>query len=263
MPYRIDIANPPVDVLDRFDTIEVLDLEQQDGTFSALIADSTSIEQAAHLLGDLDVRISPAFGRDDDSVWVLRLRDSAIGRWRFQSGNLHPDPDAIVLGDGRSFGTGLHPTTALCLEILDGMLEGELPASMLDIGTGSGILALAALKSGVMRVAATDIEFDALRETRNNAQMNGLERGLSLIHGGPSAIGGLWPLVFANILPAVLIDIAPALAARVAHNGRLVLSGIPETLAIDVERAYVRCGTRLAWSEQRAGWGALVFSPSW
>lgn len=263
MPYRIDIANPPDDVLERLGTIDVLDLEHQDGTFSALIADSTPVEQAAHLLNDLGVQISPALGRDDDSVWVLRLRDTAIGRWRFQPADRPHDTGAIALGDGRSFGTGLHPTTTLCLEILDGILETENPESMLDVGTGSGILALAALKAGVARVAATDVEFDALREARRNAQLNALERGLSLIQGGPAAIGARWPLVFANILPAVLIDIAPPLASRVARGGRLVLSGIPDALANDVERSYVRCGLIRAWCESRAGWCAIVLSPSW
>lgn len=263
MPYRIDINNAPVDVLDRLETLDVLDLELSNNTCSALIADSTPTEQAARLLRDLDVQISPALGRDDDSVWVLRLRDYAIGRWRFQPVSSHPASGAIALRDGRAFGTGLHPTTSLCLEILDGMLDSQRPASMLDVGTGSGILALAALKAGVVRVAATDVELDALKETRSNARLNGLERGLSLIQGGPSAIGGAWPLVFANILPAVLIDVAPPLAALVARGGRLVLSGISEAMANDVERAYLRCGMKHSWSETKAGWRAIVLTPSW
>lgn len=263
MPYRIDVTNPPADVLDRLTTVEVLDLEESAGTVSALVADSTAPEDLARLLDSSDVRFSDATSRDDGSVWVLRLRPFSIRRWSFAPEDGPSNRDAIRLGDGQSFGTGLHPTTALCLEVMDGLLNREVFSGMLDVGTGSGILALAALRAGIPRVLALDVEFDALRQTRDAARLSGLESGLSLVQGGPSAIGGSWPLVFANILPAVLIDLAPAIAPRVARNGRLVLSGIPEAISGEVARAYVRCGLRHAWSESKAGWSAVVLSPSW
>lgn len=263
MPYRIDISNPPVDILERLTSVDVLDFEQSDDGFSALIADSTLPGELSLTFGETNVQISDAQGRDDDSVWRLRLQPFNVGRWRFCPGHVPEHDRAIALGDGRAFGTGLHPTTSLCLELLDGIIEAESPHSMMDVGTGSGILALAALQAGVTRVAALDVDFDALIQTKRSAHVNGLHRGLALIQGEPAAVGGAWPLVFANILPAVLIEMASTLAPRVARNGRLVLSGIQEALAADVEHAYVRCGMRHGWSSSKAGWRAIVLTPSW
>lgn len=263
MPYRIDVTEPPAGVLDRLMAVDVLDFEESDRTFSAVIADSTPPEEIARLLHPFDVRFSGATGRDDGSVWVLRLRPFTLGRWRFVPADEGATTEGIRLGDGQPFGTGLHPTTVLCLEVMDALLDRVPCSAMLDVGTGSGILALAALQAGIPRVTALDVEFEALMHTRRVARMNGLASALSLVQGGPSAIAGSWPLVFANILPAVLIDCAPALAPRLARNGRLVLSGIPETMAGEVARAYERCGLRHAWSESKAGWSAVVLRPTW
>ena len=82
-----------------------------------------------------------------------------------------PAPDTIRLIDAPAFGTGLHPTTALCLEALEAIVDGEPPESVLDVGTGSGILALAALTLGVRRVLAIDIDADALRDWRRRTRL--------------------------------------------------------------------------------------------
>jgi ribosomal protein L11 methyltransferase len=165
--------------------------------------------------------------------------------------------------DGAAFGTGLHPTTMLCLEVLEEELITSLPDRVLDVGTGSGVLALAALCAGVPGAVAVDIDADAVRAARANASVNGLSQRLQVVHGDVEAVSGVWPLVLANILAAPLIEMAPALARRVGHGGRLVLSGIRSSLASDVERAYRHLGMRQVATRTRDGWSALVLQASW
>ena len=174
-----------------------------------------------------------------------------------------PHAGALRLIDGPAFGTGLHTTTALCLEALAGELSAWRPLSMLDVGTGSGVLALAALWAGVPRALAIDIDAAAVRDAAENARLNGVSSRLALVHGGPEALSGVWPLVLANVLAAPLIKMAPTLAKRVAHGGRILISGIRSSLAYDVEQAYRRVGLRLVCSQTRVGWSALTFHTSW
>jgi len=176
---------------------------------------------------------------------------------------MEAEPDAIRLVDASAFGTGLHPTTALCLEALDEEVELLRPDVVLDVGTGSGVLALGALMLGVRRAVAIDIDDEALRVARENARLNGLLMRLELRRGGPETVTGTWPLVVANILAAPLIEMAPALVRRVAHHGRLVLSGIPASVEHDVNQAYCHLGMRRVDVKRRAGWVAVVLQASW
>jgi ribosomal protein L11 methyltransferase len=134
---------------------------------------------------------------------------------------------------------------------------------MLDVGTGSGILALAALTLGVPRALAIDIDDEALQVAAENARINGLSDRLQLARGGPESVTGTWALVLANVLAAPLIEMAPALVRRVAHHGQLVLSGIPSSVEEDVDRAYRHLGMRRVRATSRAGWVALEMLASW
>ena len=165
--------------------------------------------------------------------------------------------------DSPAFGTGLHPTTALCLEILDDEIAASRPERALDVGTGSGVLALAALCLGVPHAVAIDIDADAARIAAENARLNDLRARIHLVRGGPEAVSGSWPLVVANVLAAPLIEMAPTLTRRVGRGGRLVLSGIRSSLATEAARAYVRLGMRQVDTRARDGWTALVLHATW
>jgi len=186
-----------------------------------------------------------------------------VGRFLLQPEHVPSQAGALRLCDGPAFGTGLHPTTALCLEVLEELHDLDLPASALDVGTGSGVLALAALLAGVPRVVGIDIDPDAMTVAAENARLNQLEDRFDLVPGGPEGLTGSWPLVLANVLTAPLIEMAPALVQRVGHGGRLVLSGVPQSMAADLEAAYKRLGMRSAGTRTRAGWAAVMLSPSW
>ena len=264
MPYRIDLHHPGDDALDRLVELGALDVELlRDGTLAALLPDSVTPDDASNALGVQDLQVSAATGRDADSVWILNPRPVRIGRLHIVPAHGEMQPGTLRLTDAPAFGTGLHPTTALCLEALDEALQIVRPESVLDVGTGSGVLALAALTLGVPRGLAIDIDDQAVRVAAGNARINGLSDRLQLARGGPETITGTWPLVLANVLAAPLIEMAPALVRRVAHHGHLVLSGIPSSVEHDVDQAYRHLGMRQVRARSRAGWVALEMRATW
>lgn len=136
-----------------------------------------------------------------------------------------PDAAVVRLDPGLAFGSGTHPTTALCLRWLDelasaGGLQGK---AVLDFGCGSGILALAALKLGAAQAAGVDNDPQAIVATRDNAQRNGVVIEAYLPQEEPAAT---YPVVVANILASALDALAETLAARTAPGGRIAMSGI-------------------------------------
>jgi precorrin-6B methylase 2 len=264
MPYRIDLRNAGHDMLDRLVELGALDVEQTDnGGIAALMPDRVTPQQVSHALGVDRIPVSPAVARDAGSVWILSPRAIRAGRVRIVPAHGETEPGAVRLIDAPPFGTGLHPTTALCLEALDDRVQLRMPESVLDVGTGSGVLALAALALGVPRALAIDIDDEALQVAAANARINGVSDRLQLARGGPEAVTGTWPLGLANVLAAPLIEMAPALVRRIAHHGHLVLSGIPSSVEQDVDRAYRHLGMRRVGARSRAGWVALELQASW
>ena len=134
---------------------------------------------------------------------------------------------------------------------------------MLDVGTGSGVIALAALRLGVGHALGIDVDAAAIAIAAGNARVNQLADRLDLRCGGPESLTGTWPLVVANMLAAPLIELAPALVRRVGSGGDLVLSGIPSALESDVTSAYRHLGMRHAATTSRAGWIATVLRAGW
>ena len=264
MPYRVNLSKANEDALDRLVELGALDVEpSNDSGIAALMPDSVTPEQLAGALGIVDIVVSPAVGRDADSVWVLSPRPIRIGRVRIVPAHADAEPGALGLIDAPAFGTGLHPTTALCLEALDEAVRINHLDAVLDVGTGSGVLALSALMLGVPRALAIDIDDQALRVAAANARLNGLSDRVELARGGPETVEGTWSLVLANVLAAPLIEMAPALVRRVGHHGRLVLSGIPASVEPDADRAYRQLGMQRVDVKSRMGWVALVMQASW
>ena len=180
MPYRVDLRDAGTDVFERLIELGALDVDRSpDGAIAALMPDTVTPEDVARVPGVLEVSASAAIGRDADSVWVLNARPVQVGRLRIVPAHVASDASALRLIDAPTFGTGLHPTTSLCLEALAEAVEVDLPAAVLDVGTGSGVLALAALKLGVPEARGIDIDADALRTAADNARLNGLHDRVS------------------------------------------------------------------------------------
>lgn len=263
MPYRIDVPGSSDAALDRLAELGALDIEVIDGGLAAIMPDRVDAATVAAALGARDLRVTNALGRDDESVWVLRLRPISAGRVQIVPAGWPAREGTLRMIDGPAFGTGLHPTTALCLEILDDEVAMSHPERVLDVGTGSGVLALAALGLGVPHAVAIDIDAEAVRLAAENARLNDLHARIHLVRGRPEAVSGSWPLVVANVLAAPLIEMAPTLTRRVGRGGRLILSGIRSSLTTDVSRAYGRLGMRQIDARTRGGWTAVTLHASW
>jgi len=263
VPYRVDISAPPPDAIDRLVQLGALDIEPVGDGLAAIVPDAVTPGAVAAALGVDRVAVSAAVARDSGSVWLLGPRAVQIGGLLIVPPGIAAPPGALRLNDSAAFGTGHHPTTALCVEALEEILSVECPDSVLDVGTGTGILALAALQLGVPRAVGLDIDPEALKAASRNARWNGLADRLSLVLGGPEAVQGQWPLVVANVLAAPLIEMAPLLVRRLQRHGRLILSGIPSTLESEVRHAYRHLGMQHIASQSRAGWVMLVCQSPW
>jgi ribosomal protein L11 methyltransferase len=192
-----------------------------------------------------------------ERTWLKDFRPMRFGRrlWVCPAGMPAGDPDAIVidLDPGLAFGTGTHPTTALCLEWLEGReLVGR---DVVDYGCGSGILAIAAMKLGAATVRAVDIDPQALLATRENALRNGIEAGLE-VTSEPGLPEGSADVVVANILAGPLVELAPAFAAALRGGGELAMSGLLVEQADAVTRA-CRPWFDIVLTATRDGWGLL------
>ncbi|WP_321474106.1 50S ribosomal protein L11 methyltransferase [uncultured Paludibaculum sp.] len=259
----MDIAGPPDSALDVLIELGALDVEPSTGGLAAILPDSVQPAAVARALRGAAITISTAQGRDSGSVWLVSARTLHAGGIMVVPAGIDAPEEALRLADSGAFGTGHHPTTALCLEALAGIIADDHPRSILDVGTGSGILALAALLLGVDRATAIDIDRAAIEAAAANARLNQLHRRLRLITGTPDTIKGTWPLVVANVLAAPLIEMASVLVRRLEHRGRLILSGIPRSLEAEVRLAYRHLGVHCIDSQTRDGWTALIGQASW
>lgn len=165
----------------------------------------------------------------------------------------------ILVDPGMSFGTGEHFTTRFCLEMVDRLCQNSAPISVLDIGTGSGILAIAALKLGSRRAVGTDNDETALEHAKKNARLNRVGDRLKFRVQDITAEAPRekFELVCANILGPLLVQVAPAIS-RLARR-HLILSGIREMELDGVAEAYMQQGGREIGRDGDGEWGGLLF----
>ena len=183
--------------------------------------------------------------------------------WEAPPQGLRAEALCVEIEPGMAFGTGQHATTHLCLSVLDDLLHHEpLPSSTLDVGCGTGILAITASLRGVPDVLGIDIDEAAVRCARDNALLNNLERSCVFENTPLALVRGRYPLVIANIIAPVLHALADELAAHVAPSGRLLLSGalIPQGDAL--AEAMCARGLRLLVRKERGEWVALMMERS-
>lgn len=177
--------------------------------------------------------------QDWERAWLDRFRPMRFGEnlWIRPSGHTVDIDNAVIidLDPGLAFGTGTHPTTALCLAWLD--RHPPRAKRVIDFGCGSGVLAIAALKLGAADALAVDHDPQAVLATRDNAQRNRVDDRLMVVHSDEFAPQQA-DLVVANILANILIELAPRIGALVAPGGNLVMSGILDEQADDVVAAY-------------------------
>ncbi len=237
-------------------------------TVTAMYEDDVDTESLAETLRiqGYEVLYTDELGdRVWEREWLTQFKPMKFGQhlWICPSGYSVDEPDAVILhlDPGLAFGTGTHPTTALCLEWLDSHLTpGQ---SLLDFGCGSGILAIAGRLLGAKNIVGVDNDPQALVATEDNAQRNGVQDDLQACLPEAFSNADHYPaefdVVVANILAQPLVDLSHQLSRRVAPGGDLVLSGIMSSQKDWVRRAYQ---LEFVSEKEFDGWVCLHFRRS-
>ncbi len=193
--------------------------------------------------------------RDWSTEWRSQIKSVTIGRlWvgpPWEKATAPQDKVCIFIEPKMAFGTGDHPTTSLCLKAVDTFMATHDGASVLDIGTGTGVLAFAAKKLGAGRCVGVDNDATSVELARECAQENGIE-GVELSAKTLQEIEGQFDLVLANILANTLVELAPLIAPKVKQ--RLVLAGVLVPQAEEVTAAFVAQGLEHAGNEIIGEW---------
>ncbi|WP_341580741.1 50S ribosomal protein L11 methyltransferase [Marinobacter metalliresistant] len=233
--YEPDLGTTPL-----WSQTTVAGLFESDRDIEQLCADIRDAwhQQTQQALPEIEVTLVE--DKDWERAWMGDFQPLKFGErlWIVPSWHEAPDPDAanLMLDPGLAFGTGTHPTTALCLEWLDGQdVQGK---QVIDYGCGSGILGLAALLLGADHVIGVDTDPQALEASRGNARRNGVDDSKLDLYLPEDEPDTQADVMLANILAQPLIGLAPHLAARTRQGGDLVLSGILSHQAREVMAAY-------------------------
>jgi len=219
----------------------------------------------SHFVGELTTRTVNE--EDWANAWKDYFHVTHIGQrlvvrpsWREYT----PKENEVVLtlDPGMAFGTGLHPTTRMCLEQVEQRVQPGMRT--LDVGTGSGILAIAAAKLGAESVYAIDNSSVAVESTLANAEMNGLSERIQVVLGvlddtEAARMVEQYDFVIANIIAHIIGSIAPQLAQVVSPTGILVVSGIIEARRSDAENPLLAAGLELVEQVMIDDWLALVY----
>lgn len=206
---------------------------------------------------------------DWSSSWKEHFKPLRIGKrlvvtptWE----NFSPTAGDVVLelDPGMAFGTGTHPTTMLCLSVLERLLSGSGEGEpqfqeVLDVGTGSGILSIAAAKLGVRRVTAVDIDPEAVRVAKDNCSLNGVTSTVTVSDTPLARICGDYDIVLANILAEDLVRLAPQLVERLKPEAFLILSGILIEKEELVKEGFANRNVTLTEVARENEWSCLVY----
>ena len=163
----------------------------------------------------------------------------------------------ITMDPGLPFGTGTHETTALCLELLDSLVQGG--ERVLDVGTGSGILAIAALKLGAREADGVDIDPMCVRTAGENAERNGVDGRFRVLVGDLSdKAEGVYDIITANIVAAAILSLAPAVPALMAPGAKFICSGIIDERKDEVLAGLQASGLRPVEIKEKRGWVCIL-----
>lgn len=212
--------------------------------------------------GECELSITEVEEDDWANSWKKYYKPTRVGKsiiikptWE----DYTPEADEIVVNmdPGMAFGTGTHETTALCLAALDELVKGG--ERVLDIGTGSGILAIAALKLGAAGAEGVDIDPMCVRTAGENAKLNGVDGKLKVLVGDLSdkAIGK-YDIITANIVANAILHLAPCVPALLAEGGTFIASGIIDAREEEVCAGLAAAGLKVAEVRRQGGWVAIL-----
>ncbi len=250
------IFEPPIDSHPLWPQVKLTALFAPDANIDLVVQQTLATFPKLHVT---DFICTPV----EDKPWSLSGRDqfstTRCGQrlWICPSWEIPPmDPGAVVirLDPGIAFGTGAHPTTKMCLAWLDENIQGD--ETLLDLGCGSGILSIAALKLGAKQVYAVDIDHQAQQATRDNGELNGVGERLCV-----STLEDLphhhFDIVVANILANTLVELAPTIQTLLKQKSRLLLSGILQDQQQQIIHEYAPIIELRPYAQQQE-WGCLA-----
>lgn len=168
----------------------------------------------------------------------------------------------IEISPGMAFGTGNHATTALCIKLLEYLLRGTNIETVLDVGCGSGMLAISAVALGAKNAQGLDIKMSIVNEARENVARNGLSSQIEVHLGTIEAVNDKFDLVTANILIDLIEQMSDELASRLKPYGHLIVSGFRNEHMDDVKKKFIDSGFLLKHELHEDEWSALLFSKS-
>ncbi|KAF1084091.1 Ribosomal protein L11 methyltransferase [Sporotomaculum syntrophicum] len=236
------------------------------GYFCHDISLQQRLEHLSPRLSELSVSWQTREVREQDwaTAWQAYYRPTRVGKHivvkpSWEDYIAREGETVIELDPGMAFGCGTHATTAMCLALLEELVLGC--SVVYDIGTGSGILAVAAALLGAREVIAVDIDELAVRTARDNAERNGVSDQVSAVQGDllDNLAGGQADLIVANIIADVIIQLAPDAAAALKPGGKLVASGIIIDRADEVRRALGDAGLAPKQEMTEGEWVAMVY----
>lgn len=253
--------------------VSVEEVSKVSWSLDAFCIDEVLANEAAAIIERETPGIHPSVQKLEDKDWVavslaglpaVHAGPFVVAGWH-ELAHLEGGKTPIWIEAGPAFGTGHHGTTKGCLQSLAEELKRKRPARVLDIGTGSGVLAIAALKAGAGFALGTDLDAESIRIAKENAKNNRMGRKLKLLHArgaGHYAVraGAPYDMVLANILARPLVGLAPEIARLVARNGRVILSGLLTHQEPQVRAAYDGQGLTLMHRRRLNGWSTLTYA---
>lgn len=268
-------VNPLFEVFDGGDFVltSYRDVEETSATMQIFLPDPADAPRAAEALVAagriVGLELAPVTGSIPDEDWKFSYRKHfkvevisprLVVRPPWESVAPVPGQKVLTLDPGIAFGTGQHPTTRACLDAIDALAAEDAGRTFLDVGCGSGILAIAAALEGFREVRGFDNDPDAVRNANENAAANGL--GALFFEGDLSAPDVTAPadVVAANVLAPVLVRFAREVGALVNPGGRLILSGILDEQYAEVRDAYAALGFAEISSRLIGEWRTGLFS---
>ena len=213
-------------------------------------------------LGSLEMTCRAVEGDDWIEIWRKHFRPIHIGRIvvvpEWIEYEKQPGEEVVLLDNNMAFGTGEHETTSMCVELLQKFITPQ--SVCIDVGCGSGILGISAIKLGAKFAYLTDIDTVAVKSARHNCALNGVDKSVQVAHSDlldESSVKG--DIMLANITADVLERLAPSIPKNLKAGGALILSGIIDQKLQGVINAYAAQGLTLKEKVKKGEWNALAF----
>lgn len=237
-----------------------------DDTLQHLSHIMTKAENRSASETKFDIRVrnlacsEPPTGSDQFMTPFNPVPEIMIRPWTPSMAGL-PDNKTIVLDPKDAFGTGKHPTTRLCLKLFALMAKDRLSDTrLLDLGCGSGILAIAAVKMGVQRALGVEIDPDSVKAAKQNVLLNGLSQKIEIRKGSWEAVHERYELIMANLVTSVMLMIGKKLPEYLTDQGMAIVSGFGETQAEEMKIFFEKKGLKICRQLNLKKWSAFLIS---